>query len=91
LIPHASLAETEVSEFNERSDSGAQTRVEATEQYDLENELQTVARHVKKDDVAGVNRDVGELCEEQVGADSCEGDVEDSENALLELDRHLYL
>jgi hypothetical protein len=72
-------------------DSWAQTTVEATEQYDLENELQSVARHAKKDDVAGVNRDVGDLHQEQVGVDLCEEDIEDNDDALLQLDRHLYL
>jgi hypothetical protein len=43
--------------------------VEATEQHDLENELQSVARHAQEDDVAGVNQDVGDLDEEQVGED----------------------
>jgi hypothetical protein len=53
--------------------------VEATEQHDLENELQRVARHAKEGDVAGVNQDVGDLDEEQVGEDSLEGDEEDDE------------
>jgi hypothetical protein len=60
LIAHDSLAETEMSEFNEGNDSWVQTLVEATEQYDLENELQSVARHAKEDDVAGVNQGVGD-------------------------------
>jgi hypothetical protein len=53
--------------------------VEATEQHDLETELQRVVLHAKKDDVAGVNQDVGDLDEEQVGEDSLEGDEEDDE------------
>jgi hypothetical protein len=42
--------------FNEGNDSWVQTIVEATEQYDLENELRSVARHAKEDDVAGVTQ-----------------------------------
>jgi hypothetical protein len=34
--------------------------------------------------VAGVNQDVGDLDEKQVGVDSLEGDEEDDEDALLE-------
>jgi hypothetical protein len=74
LIPHDSLEETEMSEYSEGTDSWVQTIVEATEQYDLENELQSVVRHAKEDEVAGVNQDVGDLDAEQVGVDSLEGD-----------------
>jgi hypothetical protein len=79
LIPHDSLklVETEMIEYNEGTDSWVQTIVECTEQHDLENELQSVARHAKEDDVAGVNQDVGDLDEEQFGEDSLEGDEED--------------
>jgi hypothetical protein len=79
LIPHDSLVETEMSEYSEGTDSWVQTIVEATEQHDLENDLQSVARHAKEDDVAGVNQNVGDLDEEQVGEDSLEGDEEDDE------------
>jgi hypothetical protein len=86
LIPHDSLVETETSEYNEGTDSWVQGTdsweqviVKATEQHDLDNELQSVARHAKQDDVAGVNQDVGDLDEEQVGEDSHEGDEEDDE------------
>jgi hypothetical protein len=79
LIPHDSLVETQMSEYNEGTDSWVQAIVKATEQHDLENELQSVARHAKEDDVAGVNQDVGDLDEEQVHEDSLEGDVEDDE------------
>jgi hypothetical protein len=58
--------------------------VEATEQYGLENELQSVATHAKEDDVAGVNQEVGNLDEEQVGVESFKRDEEDNEDALLE-------
>jgi hypothetical protein len=87
LIPHDRLEETEMSEFSERTDSSIQTIVEATEQYDLENELQSGARHAKEDEVVCVNP--GHLVEEQVVVDSIEGDQEDDEDALLEFRRHL--
>jgi hypothetical protein len=85
FIPHDSLVETELSEFNEGTDSWVQTVVGATEQYDLESELQSVARHAKEDDVVCVNQDVGDLDEEQVGVDSLEGDEEDDKDDLLEI------
>jgi hypothetical protein len=60
------------------------------EQYDLENELQSVARHAKEDAVAGVIQDVGDEDEEHVGVDSTQGGEEDDEDALLEFSRHLF-
>jgi hypothetical protein len=79
LIPHDRPVETEMSVYNEGTDSWVQTILEATEQHDLENELQSVARHAKDDDVAGVNQDVGDLDEERAGEDSLEEDEEDNE------------
>jgi hypothetical protein len=58
--------------------------VEATEQYDFENELQSVARHAMEDDVAGVNQGAGDQDEEHVGVDSILGDEEDDEDAFLD-------
>jgi hypothetical protein len=55
--------------------------VEATEQYDLKNVLQSVARHAQEDDVAGVNQEVGDLHEEHVGVDLFEGDEDDDEES----------
>jgi hypothetical protein len=55
LIPHDRLEESEMSEFSVRNDSSIQTIVEATEQYALENELQSVSKHAKEDEVVCVN------------------------------------
>jgi hypothetical protein len=37
-----------MSEYNEGTDSWVQTIVEVTEQYDLKNELQSVARYARR-------------------------------------------
>jgi hypothetical protein len=95
-----------MSEFNECSDSWTQTIVEASRmvlrmscrvlQRSIPQENPpretSVARQAKKEDVAGVNQDVGDLDEEQVGVNnngSFEGHQEDNKDSLLKFERQL--
>jgi hypothetical protein len=64
--------------------------VEATGQYELENKL-LFCETSKGDGVAGLNRYIGKLDQEQIGVVSFKGDVEDIKHALLEFDRQLLL
>jgi hypothetical protein len=89
LIPHDSLVETEMSEYNEGTDSWVQIIVEATEQHDLENELQSVARHAKEDDVAGVNQDVVTWMKSRLVKTRSRETKRTMWDALLEFERHL--
>jgi hypothetical protein len=83
MVPHDSLADTEMSEFAETNEAWVQSIVEATEQYDFDIELHKVAEQAKESDMVDVNTAARDLNEENDDIVSFECEHKDSDDALL--------